>query len=486
MKDKPVITVFIFRRDLRVKDNVALHMLADAYSGIPILPVFLFDKQQVTAKNRLYNPNIIRFMIECLHELNEKELSGKLVAFHGAGDVEILEHILTYVDVKCIAWNDDFTPFARKRDRTLQDFCKRHTIPVIQSVKEYTLFGFDEVTTQGKPYRVYTPFYRKCMTLTPSKLRLEKTSLQISFFVPSKEFGKSKYITTLDEYLPNRVSNKQKQVHIAIKGGRQQGLAILERIKKGEFKHYDMYRDFPYPNRTTRMAPYLKFGCISIREAYWACRTAYGASHGLVRELMWREFYAHISHHFPEILRRQVSMEPNLEFNKKYNTLQWNVDKSVFDTWCLGMTGFPFIDAAMRCLNETGYMHNRLRMLVASFLTKDLRIDWRMGEEYFAKTLLDYDPASNSGGWQWAAGVGADAQPYFRVFSPWVQSAKYDKDTAFIKQWVPELTDVPARHIHAWHLKHVLYKDIKYPVPCVDHTEEVKTTIKWFTSSGAK
>lgn len=486
MKEKLLVTIFIFRRDLRVKDNVALNMLSESYPGIPIVPIFIFDKQQATSKNRLYNPYVMRFMIECLHELNEKDLANKLITFHGGvfPDVEVLEHLLTYVDVQCVAWNDDHTPFAKKRDAAIQEFCKRRNINVLRGTKEYTLFGFDEVTTQGKPYRVYTPFYRKCIGLTPNKPRTQKTP---PFFASVKEtFMKSKYCTSLDEYLSSQLKNTRSDPHNHMKGGRESGLVIIEKIKKGEWKEYDKYRDFPHPNRTTRMAPYLKFGCISIREAYWACREAYGLSHGLVRELIWREFYAHIAYHFPEILRRQIfkSTEPNMEFNKKYSNLQWHVDKIPFDRWCNGMTGFPFIDAAMRCLKDTGYMHNRLRMLVASFLTKDLRIDWRLGEEYFAKTLLDYDPASNSGGWQWAAGVGADAQPYFRVFSPWVQSSKYDKDAIFIKQWLPELTEVPASHIHAWHQKHMLYKDVRYPAPCVNHTEEVKTTIKWFTSSG--
>jgi deoxyribodipyrimidine photo-lyase len=206
----------------------------------------------------------------------------------------------------------------------------------------------------------------------------------------------------------------------------------------------------------------------------------YGENHGLVRELLWREFYANVTNHIPHILVGQVSSEPTHPMKLKFDNVEWPHDEKKFKRWCEGKTGFPFVDAAMICMNKTGYMHNRLRMIVAMFLTKDMAIDWRMGERYFAQKLIDYDPSSNSGGWQWAGSIGADSQPYFRIFNPWTQSEKFDKDAAFIKKWIPLLANVPAKSIHNWDKDHVKYNNKGYPAPMLDHSIESKKALGYF------
>lgn len=268
----------------------------------------------------------------------------------------------------------------------------------------------------------------------------------------------------------------------ALTGGRDAGLAIITKIRSKHFAKYDAERDIPALDKTTKLSAYLKFGCISIREALEACVATHGLEHGLVRELFWREFYAYIAYHHRHILRGQVQPRiGNSSFNATYASLTWKpVPDALFQAWCNGNTGFPIVDAAMICMNRTGWMHNRLRMIVASFFCKDLLGDWRVGERYFASRLIDYDPASNNGGWQWIASTGTDAQPYFRVFNPWLQSKKYDPKCDFIKKWIPALRKVPSAHIHEWHLRHGGYSGVRYPAPILDHSKQSKAAVDMF------
>jgi deoxyribodipyrimidine photo-lyase len=225
----------------------------------------------------------------------------------------------------------------------------------------------------------------------------------------------------------------------------------------GKFDNYGKDRDYPYKNLTTKLSKYLKFGSVSVRECYHIMNSE------LAREIIWKEFYAQLLYAFPTLLSNGKGL-PN-----RYNLKLWKpTDLKLFNAWKTGKTGFPLIDASMRCLNATGWLHNRLRMVVASFLVKDCFIDWRKGEKYFANKLVDYDPASNNGGWRWSTGVGADAQVYYRIFNPWTQSLKYDPDAKFIKQWVPELNDISSNHIHKWFKYHTQYPNI-YITPCLDH-----------------
>lgn len=471
---KTKANVFIFRRDLRVSDNTALSLLFERHPGVPILPIFIFNPYQVSPElNEYHNETIIEFMIECLQSL-DIQLDGYLQCFHG-NDEDVLKMIDKQIDIHTVAWNEDFTPFSKKRDALLLEYLKSHGKEYI-CTNDYTLFNFEIMADTKKPYEVYTPFYRKCMQ------NIKK--------IPKVKHLDTKMLCIYKQSITKRVKNISKNISNhntskALVGGRDMALHIIDKIHNGEFRDYEKYRDFPALDKTTKMSSYLKFGCISIRECFESCMKAYGLNHGLVRELLWREFYANITHYFPHILLKQIEKgDLNMPLKSKYNSISWKYNDEYFKAWCEGRTGFPFIDAAMICMNKTGFMHNRLRMIVASFLSKDLLQDWRLGEKYFAQKLIDYDPSSNSGGWQWASSVGADAQPYFRIFNPWLQSDKFDKDCVFIKKWLPILNKVPSKHIHSWYKYHVLYKNekynINYPNPIVDHSKVVQEAKKLY------
>ncbi len=250
-------------------------------------------------------------------------------------------------------------------------------------------------------------------------------------------------------------------------------LKILDRVKSGAFKNYEDERNDAVGNKTTHLATYLKFGVVSCREAYHAASLGNGKTDSLVSELYWREFYFQLTFHKPDLLRAQISDFPNQCHKIKMEEVKWKEAKgNHWIAWCQGKTGFPFVDAGMREMLHTGIMHNRSRMIVAMFLTKNLCMDWRAGEKYLAQHLLDYDPSQNSGGWQWSASTGVDTQPY-RIFNIWLQAKKYDPDAAYAKKWIPELEGVPSTAILAWDTKWSKYPNI-YVKPIVDHAESSK------------
>jgi deoxyribodipyrimidine photo-lyase len=282
-------------------------------------------------------------------------------------------------------------------------------------------------------------------------------------FFAGKVSGAKKQKTIFHEVLTERSGV------LALRGGRTEGLKRLRLIDG--MTSYKADRDIPALGATTMLSAHHKFGTISIRETYWRAAEAFGVSCHLISELYWRDFFTHIAWHFPHVFKGA--------FRPEYNALEWNRSKKDFQRWCEGKTGFPIVDAGMRQMNETGYMHNRVRMIVASFLVKDLHINWQRGEKYFAQKLLDYDPAVNNGNWQWAASTGCDAQPYFRIFNPWLQQKKFDPDAEYIKRWVPELKNVSVKDIHQGY-KPNLFSDVKYPEPMVDHAAERQETLKRF------
>jgi deoxyribodipyrimidine photo-lyase len=459
---KEDVNVFIFRRDFRLEDNSAFIQLCNS-SAYPILPIFIFSPKQITPKNNPFFGNAsVEFMIETLEELKHNT-NNALQYFYG-NDNEVLDNIQKHVNIKCIGYNEDFTPFAKQRDQSLNLYCKKKNIDVVTSKhNDYVLYNFDILTSSKKVYEVFTPFYRKCLTKLSDIPKPKHLRTNPNFF--KAQFHAS--VTNPEKYVIS--STPQRYLH----GGRKNALSIIKKIKDGTFMDYDKRRDFPNLDATTKLSPYLKFGAISIREAFEACITKYGKTHGLVRELLWREFYANIVNFMPHVLQGKC-------LKSKYNSIKWSNDKSKFEAWCQGKTGFPIVDAAMICLSQTGWMHNRNRMIVAMFLTKDLKIDWRWGERYFATKLVDYDPSSNNGGWQWSASCGADAQPYFRIFNPWLQSKKYDPDCKFIKKWIPALKSFDPKVIHCWENEYTKYKNIEYPAPIVSHTEESRSAIKMY------
>ena len=399
--------------------------------------------------------------------------------FETADDIEVLSNIHKRQPVTSIYFNIDFTPFAIKRDEKIIKWCQDNHIEC-RTFEDYTLLPVNTVTTNTNTYySVFTPFYKKFLTLVnmiPSsyKKRLPKKVMFVEI-----QFGNVQPDEITKYY---KLSNKM----LFVKGGREEGLFLLERLKKkNNFTNYDQNRDYPSLDGTTRLSAYLKFGCVSIREVFEIIKSVHGLHHGLIRELIWRDFYANIAFNRPRVLNGQINKrEGNLAFKEKYDDIKWTGNNDYFEKWCKGVTGFPIVDAAMRQLQTTGWMHNRCRMIVASFLIKDLLVDWRRGEQYFATQLVDYDPSSNSGGWQFCSSTGVDAQPYFRIFNPFTQSLKFDANAHYIKQWLPELQNIPAKDIHTWNTSHKKYiGQCQYPAPIVEHSAQTKKALSMYKQS---
>ena len=295
--------------------------------------------------------------------------------------------------------------------------------------------------------------------------------------IPSPTIMKNKLITLKDcKYM----ITKQKDIrdyyvenpNILSHGGREHGLEKIKEITKKEFGEYSDTRNI-LMKHTTLLSPYIKFGCISIREVYYKVFELFNVDHTLIDQLYWREFYYYIAYYFPRVLEGKSLKE-------KYDNIKWRNSKKQFEAWKHGLTGFPVVDAGMRQLNICGYMHNRARLITSAILIKILNIDWKWGEKYFATMLIDYDPVVNNGNWQWGAGCGVDSQPYFRIFNPWTQAKDYDPDCVYIKKWIPELKDVPAKDILKWDLVCDNYKNINYPKPIVDYKEERNVIISTY------
>lgn len=442
------MNIFIFRRDLRIVDNTSLHLLKETYRTTKILPIFIFNEKQIDKdKNKYYSHNAAQFLFESLDEL------PFLNFYYTNDDISVLQELKNRFTIKAIGFNRDYTPFAIKRDEEIKNWCLKNKIALITE-EDYTLHKIGAIMKDNNtPYQKFTPFYKKAIIKKPQAII--KTT-DYDFIKDSKALSDV-------SFLRPTINTK-----IKVNGGRNKALAILKRLKENYFKDYDEERNYPYLDKTTKLSPYIKFGCISIREVYYSLPV----NHGIVRELIWRDFYANIAFFFPYIF--------NNSFIKKYDKIKWDYNEKLFNCWKTGTTGFPLIDASMRQLNECGWMHNRCRMVVASFLVKNLFIDWRKGEQYFASKLVDYDPSSNNGGWQWCASTGTDSQPYFRIFSPSAQLKKFDKDCLFVKKWIPELKDVDNKIIHNWENKDYSNLNTKYPRPIIKIKETSKRFIETF------
>ena len=414
------IHIFLFRRDFRIHDNLALNRLIAVCGSGSIFPMFIFNPAQIYAKNNPYfSNNCVQFMIESLDDLdkhihvNYYESGG---GGHGNSDIDVFVELSKKYKIKTIAYNKDYSPFAIKRDGIIEEWASEHGIRIITE-EDYTLYPMGAIrNNKDEPYKVFTPFYKKSLAIKVKSV--SSNVLNINVIKHIKRFDKHRY------YEPND--------DIAVRGGRDKA---LERFKK-IMTDYAKTRDYPAMDKTTRLSAYIKFGCVSIREVYYNYKNV----KELQRELLWREFYANILYYFPHVLGNA--------FKEQYDNVKWTNNKEWFKRWCQGKTGYAMVDAGMAQLNKTGWMHNRLRMITAMFLTKDLLIDWRWGEKYFATKLVDYDPASNNGGWQWSASTGTDSQPYFRIFNPDLQLKRYDKDYEYIRTWIPAFeTEKIVEHI---------------------------------------
>lgn len=401
------ISVFWFRRDLRLDDNAGLYKALR--SGLPVVPLFIFDTEILDKLDDKADRRV-QFIHQQICSLQQQltKLGSGLVVEHGS-PVQVWKRMMENYPVKAVYTNHDHEPDARERDKRIAEMLHEKGIG-FHSFKDIVVFEKDEVVKDdGLPYTVFTPYSRKWKAaLTP-------------FY--SRSYPTEKYFKHFDKSVKGDVPGL-KQL-----GFQTTDFTFPDKVVKNDIvKHYSETRDFPALDGTSKLGVHLRFGTLSIRKllAY-----ALQRNDTFVNELIWRDFYHQILWHFPHVEKSA--------FKKDYDRIEWRNNETEFELWCQGQTGIPLVDAGMRELNETGFMHNRVRMVVASFLTKNLLIDWRWGEAYFAKKLLDFDLAANNGGWQWAAGCGTDAAPYFRIFSPAAQTQRFDPKSEYINKWVPEL-----------------------------------------------
>jgi deoxyribodipyrimidine photo-lyase len=453
--------LFIFHRDFRIVDNIGIIEASKLCKNL--YTCFIFTPDQVGKTNDYRSQNAIQFMIESLEDLESQihMKNGKLLILYGK-QTTVLKDLIHDLNINGVFFNKDYTPYAIERDNETIELCKKHSIDC-QMFSDYYLYEPGSITTGGKAYKKYTPFYLKVVHTHPLEPQLKKaTNL--------KDTNKSikNRISLSDAMSKFTTKNPEKLVV----GGRSEAIKRLKEAVLNQ-RHYDEKRDY-FIEKTTFLSAYIKFGCVSIREVYSIIKRAFGINHGIIREIIWREFFAHVLYGYPEVVGKS--------YQQRYQHLHWNNSGSHFEKWTKGQTGFPLVDACMRQLNTTGYMHNRGRMTVASFLVKTLLIDWRKGEKYFAQNLTDYDIASNNGNWQGISSTGVDLKPYYRDMNPWIQSIKFDHDAEFIKKWVPELSDVDPRDIHKWSsaCDDPKYKSVNYPNPIVNYDEQKKKMLDMY------
>lgn len=403
---KPEISVFWFRRDLRIEDNAGLYHALK--SGYPVLPIFIFDKN-ILDKLEVKEDRRVEFIHNTIEELKTQlDAMGSSLQVLYDTPLGAWKKIIQNYTVKKVFTNHDYEPYAIERDATIGDFLKENGIS-FSTYKDQVIFEKGEVLKgNGTPYTVFTPYSKAWnVKLTDFYLKPYPTEKYFSNFYKTAPFN----FASIEEIGFKKVG----------------GEFPLKTVARGLIKNYENTRDIPGIAGTSKLSLHYRFGTVSIREKMTAAK---GLSEKYFNELIWREFYMYILWHFPHVVKGA--------FKKEYDKIPWDNNEDYFARWCEGKTGYPLVDAGMRELNETGYMHNRVRMVVASFLTKHLLIDWRWGEAYFAQKLLDFELASNNGGWQWAAGCGVDAAPYFRIFNPESQQQRFDPEFVYIRKWVPE------------------------------------------------
>ena len=417
---KQPINVFWFRRDLRLDDNVGFYNALK--SDKPVLPIFIFDKEILDELPE--DDARVTFIFETLQTMRktlQDERDSSIAMFHSTPK-EVFSQIVEDYDIDTVFTNHDYEPYATKRDNDIKEFLSKNNVQ-FKTFKDQVIFEKDEVVKQdGDPYVVYTPYMRTW------KEQFNPENLEIFY---------------TNSYLDNLIKNTRlPNVSLSDMGFKTAKQKIADyTVTPTLIQEYEETRNFPAKDATSRLGPHLRFGTVSVRKMI---KKAIAEKNEIFwQELIWREFFMQILWHFPDTHKNA--------FKSKYDAIKWRNNKDEFKAWCEGKTGYPLVDAGMRQLNETGFMHNRVRMLVGSFLCKHLLIDWRWGEAYFAEKLHDYEMASNVGNWQWVAGSGVDAAPYFRIFNPTTQIEKFDKNLEYIKQWCPD------------------FQELTYPQPIVDH-----------------
>ncbi len=471
MPSAPPPAIHWFRRDLRISDNPALLRAAGASDAV--VPVYVTTTWKEA--HAWTGPNRQSHLCRSLKSLarNLETVGGRLIVRNGEAVAE-LGKLVRETRATAVYFNLDPDPYGRSVEKQLHAACRTWGIEC-HGFHDHTLHGPHEVLTQsGDPYRVFTPYSRNWLSLPKAAPEGKPKSLNTPAGIQSEE------LPTLGHW---RISGPAEGV---LEGGERAALERLRTAIDHRISTYQKTRDVPAIERTSRLSQDLRFGLLSIRKVYAEAAKALARTRSasskesietFIKELAWREFYMAILHHFPNVLEE--------EFNPVWRGLPWDEPDHLFEAWKDGLTGFPIVDAGMRQLRATGFMHNRLRMITAMFLTKDLHVDWRLGESYFMQQLVDGEIASNNGGWQWSAGTGADAAPYFRIQNPWSQSARHDPDGAYIRKWVPELANVSADRFH-----HPPSDGVPlaagYPLPIVDHKNERERTLAIFKQHKAK
>ena len=428
------VNVFWFRRDLRLDDNAGLYHALKA--GLSVIPVFIFDKN-ILDKLEDKADRRVEFIHAALGEMQEQllKLGSSLNAFYDT-PLEAFGKLMSKYSIRKVFANHDYEPYAIERDENIRQFLQSSNAS-LHTFKDQVLLEKNEVLKDnGEPYTVFTPYSRKWKSII--------TDFHL------KPYPVKKYSGNFFQQSQQEIPSLQSMGFIPIEKPFPTKL-----LNEAIIQSYQQQRDYPAIAGTSKMGIHLRFGTISIRQL--AARTK-DLSTVYLNELIWREFYQVILFHFPHVGKGKA-------FRPEYDAIEWRIDNGEFEKWCKGQTGYPIVDAGMRELNETGFMHNRVRMMVASFLSKHLLLDWRLGEAYFAQKLLDYDLASNNGGWQWAAGSGCDAAPYFRIFNPYLQTKKFDPNLDYIKKWVPE------------------FQEFTYPQPIVVHEEARKRCLVVYTKA---
>ncbi len=416
----PLKALFWHRRDLRIEDNAGL--FSALTNNVSVQPIFIFDSE-ILSKLKSDDQRVLFIHTEITRlKADYQKLGADLFVFYG-NPIEIIPDLCLKMDVQSLVTNKDYEPYAIARDKFIYEELQKLNINFIAK-KDHVIFEKNEVLkADGLPYTVFTPYMKKWR---------EKLN---EFYL--KTYPTEKYFQNL-----SKIEKNSRMISMAEMGFTHLNFYSFpgNQLNEKVVKNYSETRDIPSILGTSRMSLALRFGTISIRKT---AKQASILNQTYLNELIWRDFYQMILYHFPHSAENS--------FRKNYDRIQWENDEKLFSLWCEGKTGYPMVDAGMRELNRTGHMHNRVRMVVASFLCKHLLTDWRWGERYFAEKLLDFDLASNIGGWQWASGSGCDAAPYFRVFNPQLQQERFDKDFIYIKKWVPE------------------FGTTKYPEPIIEH-----------------
>lgn len=419
--ERPKVNIFWFRRDLRLEDNTGLYHALTA--GRPVVPVFIFDRNILDDLEDRNDARLEFIHARLLTLQQQLSVGGSSLEVHCGIPEEVFTQLQNRYNIETVFANHDYEAYGLQRDDNISRLLQSNGIR-FQSFKDHVIFEKNEVLTEaGEPYRIFTPYSR----------RWKAAALR----TPPGQYDSEKNLHGLYKQPSPPVLSLESL------GFHQTGARFPEaNLTAEKLEQYEDSRDYPAREGTSRLGIHLRFGTISIRSV---AQMAMDHSESFLNELVWRDFFHMILWHFPHVRNGGNA-------NKTFDNLQWRNNEREFKAWCDGATGYPFVDAGMRQLNATGYMHNRLRMVTASFLCRHLLIDWRWGEAYFAKKLLDYDYAANNGGWQWSAGTGFDAAPYFRIFNPERQMERFDRDLIFTKKWVPE--------IHT----------TGYPPPIVEHT----------------